>query len=311
MSLACLPISGMQPGGGSVKFLPFLCTVFGAATVAAAQPLVDAPCGSVRGVETHGAQAFLGIPYGETTSGANRWRPPRPKRPWPGIRDCTKYGPICPQESKTSLASGGASEDCLNLNVWTPRTVSRPLPVMVWIHGGAFVSGAGSLPIYEGASLALRGVVVVTLNYRLGVLGFLAHPELTAEGQGESGNYGVLDVIEALRWVQTNIRSFGGDPARVTVFGQSAGAALIRVLLVSPVARGLFQRAILESGPAGQLPYLQRSVSYLPSAESFGSTFAERVLGPGLARTSALRRLRETPVRDLLAAMGGRQNFLD
>ena len=202
-----------------------------------------------------------------------------------------------------------SEEDCLNLNVWKPAQAGSPLPVMVWVHGGAFVQGSGSQSFYEASELAREGAVVITLNYRLGPLGFLAHPALTAEGQGESGNYGVQDVIEALRWVQTNAVAFGGDPNRVTVFGQSAGGAIGRVLLVSPEARGLFHRVIMESGPAGHLPYLTQPTSYMPPAEDFGVGFAERVLGSGVAPDAVLPGLRQASVDALIAHMGGRETI--
>lgn len=288
-----------------------LFTIASAASLAAAQPVVDAPCGSVQGIQSQGVRQFRGIPYAEPPTGDRRWRAPLAKRPWSGVRDCSQFGPVCPQADTPRTPASSMSEDCLNLNVWTPKQVTTPLPVMVWVHGGAFVQGAGSLSMYEGTQLASRGVVVVTINYRVGPLGFIAHPALSAEGQGESGNYGVQDVIQALRWVQTNARAFGGDPSKVTVFGQSAGGAMGRILLVSPPARGLFQRVIMESGPAGHLPHLTQPKSYMPPAEQFGVEFAERVLGGGVPANRVLSELRRAPVQDLIEHMGGRTDMLD
>ena len=239
-----------------------------------------------------GVFAWRGIPYAAPPIGPRRWRPPAPAARWRGVRDAAAFGPTCPQaSSRLGHHAAPMSEDCLTLSVVAPRAGGRSwpvargrswplagdssslvssgslspsaggsppgrrldlLPVMVWIHGGAFLGGASSLPLYDGAALARRGVVFVALNYRLGALGWLAHPALSAEDPDHvSGNYGLLDQIEALRWVSRNIAAFGGDPDAVTVFGQSAGATSIRALLIAPSARGLFARAILESPAAG------------------------------------------------------------
>jgi carboxylesterase type B len=206
--------------------------------------------GRVSGVREGDLRVFRGVPYAAPPVGEGRWRPPQPVRPWAGIKACGAFGPSCIQgeapDHPGSLA-GSQSEDCRYLNVWTPaKNAADRLPVMVWIHGGGFISGSGSLPARFGENLSGRQhVVVVSFNYRLGVFGFLAHPALSAESpHGVSGNYGLLDQIAALRWVRRNIAAFGGDPRRVTIFGQSAGGQSVISLLVSPLSRGLFARAI-------------------------------------------------------------------
>ncbi|MCX7013610.1 MAG: carboxylesterase family protein [Candidatus Sumerlaeota bacterium] len=198
-------------------------------------------------------RVFKGIPFAAPPVGELRWKPPQPVKPWDGVRACDKFGPACPQpKSLMGTDPGSQNEDCLYLNVWTPASnADAKLPVMVWIHGGGCTTGAGSLSIYEGTNFARQGVVLVTINYRLGPLGFFAHPLLSKESpRGVSGNYGFLDQIEALQWVKRNIAAFGGDPDCVTIFGESAGSASVARLMVSPLARGLFHRAIAESGGA-------------------------------------------------------------
>src|SRR5579883_367977 len=210
--------------------------------------------GSVLGASDGTTRAFLGIPYAAPPVGALRFRPPQPAPAWSGTKPATKLGPACPQ-IKTSLQGGGfdstTNEDCLVLNVWTPNAPQTLKPVMVFIHGGGFVLGSGGDPLYDGTNLSHAGdVVVVTLNYRLGPLGFLAHPALDSEdpNHATSGNYGILDQRMALQWVHDNIANFGGDPANVTLFGESAVGNSVCVHLVSPGSKGLFQRAIVESG---------------------------------------------------------------
>lgn len=220
-----------------------------ATSTASTLQVVKAEGGDVSGIG-NAVKSFRGIPYAASPEGQLRWRPPQPAQPWSGVLDGSRFGPDCPQPAEyPELRGSGMSEDCLRLNVWTPAKASTDkLPVMVWIHGGGFRYGSGSHPTYDGEALARRGVVVVTINYRLGLLGFLAHPGLAAESPTHtSGNYGLMDQMAALRWVQRNIAAFGGDPAKVTVFGQSAGAHSISTLLLSPKAKGLFQQAIMQS----------------------------------------------------------------
>ncbi len=204
--------------------------------------------GPVRGRVVDGVRQFLGIPYAAPPLGALRWKAPRPVESWTQPRDCAEFGPACPQPRRSP--DGRYDEDCLTLNVWIPaQPAASRLPTMVWIHGGAFNFGSSSQPEYNGSQLARQGVTVVTLNYRLGPLGFFVHPQLEAEsGPDGAGNYGLLDQIAALDWVRRNIAAFGGDPANVTVFGQSAGSRSVSLLLISPLSRGLFHKAIAQSG---------------------------------------------------------------
>lgn len=219
---------------------------------------LSTPSGPVRGssLETDGTtiQRFLGIPYAGSPSGANRFRPPVPLVPWQGVRDCTAPGPAAPQNPESPAPPGAKprswSEDgCLNLNIWTPGTNGPARPVMVWIHGGAYLLGANSDAMYDGGRLAAAsGAVLVSINYRLGALGFLHLAELLGPTYADSSNLALLDQLEALRWVRSNISAFGGDPDNVTVFGESAGAAAIGTLLGMPASEGLFRRAIMQSG---------------------------------------------------------------
>ncbi len=224
--------------------------------------VIELRSGRIEGLRRNGVWSFSGIPYAGPPTGARRWRPPIDPEPWAGIRSCIEFGPIAPQTlpaPEWSLAGepDEQSEDCLSVNVWTPG-LDGSRPVMVWVHGGAFVTGSGSSGLTRGGLLAREeDVVVVTLNYRLGLLGFLAHPVLDERGQpwldGREwsgwGNWGLADQIAALRWVAEHISSFGGDPANVTLFGESAGGMAVSDLLAAPEARGLFHRAIVESGP--------------------------------------------------------------
>ena len=208
--------------------------------------------GDVQGLAEREVVAFKGIPYAAPPVGSLRWREPQPATPWPGVRKGDAFGSACIQKPGLSQANGGdpgpLSEDCLYLNVWTPKAdPAARLPVMVWIHGGAYIFGGGALPLYNGAPLAKKGAVVVTLNYRLLQLGFFAHPALQKENPGGPANFGLLDQIAALRWVQRNIAGFGGNPGNVTILGQSAGGKSVLALFASPLARGLFQKGIAQS----------------------------------------------------------------
>jgi para-nitrobenzyl esterase len=211
------------------------------------EPKVAVSGGELRGAPAGSGAAFKGIPFAQPPVGDLRWREPMPVKPWSGVRDALNYGGICAQAGR-----GGASgsDDCLYLNVWTPVWPPRSrLPIMLWLYGGANATGTASTPNFDGTKLASLGVVVVTANYRIGVMGFMAHPELSAESPHHaSGNYGLLDEIMALRWIRENGAKFGGDPAQVTLFGQSSGSFDIQVLMASPLAKGLFQYAIAESG---------------------------------------------------------------
>ena len=218
-------------------------------------PTATVAQGDLIGRETDGARVFMGIPYAAPPVGPLRWRPPQPVSPWSEARDAGQVGPICIQpivEGDTGVGPLPMSEDCLTLNVWTPVAASAetPAPVMVWIHGGGLNNGSGTAALYDGTALARRDVVVVTLNYRLGRLGFFDHPALAAERPaGEpAANYGLMDMIAALEWVRDNIAAFGGDPANVTIFGESAGGAAVTRLMTSPAADGLFHRAVVQSG---------------------------------------------------------------
>ncbi|MCE1247549.1 MAG: carboxylesterase family protein [Firmicutes bacterium] len=204
--------------------------------------------GLIKGKTEEKIRIFQGIPYAAPPVGNYRWKAPQPPADWDGIRECTAFGPACPQPRQKP--DGKYSEDCLYLNVWTPAKKSgEKLPVMVWIHGGGFNFGSTSLPEYNGLNLSKKGVVVVTINYRLGPLGFLAHPLLSKESpKGVSGNYGLLDQIAALKWVKSNIAAFGGDPGNITIFGQSAGSRSVTLQLISPLSSGLFHKAIAQSG---------------------------------------------------------------
>jgi para-nitrobenzyl esterase len=235
-----------------------IATLAGAASMAK-PPLVRVTQGVLSGTTSAEVDAFLGIPYGASTAGEGRWRSPRPAPAWRATRMAMAFGPACQQDVGGSfgpytpeyLVQGEVSEDCLSLNVWRPSAATAPhagLPIMVWVHGGGFAGGSGSVPIYNGATLARGGIIVITVNYRLGVFGFLAPPELSA-AEGAPGNYGIEDLLLALHWIRDNARAFGGDPSRITLAGQSAGSMAIHDLMVAPAAKGLFQQVISQSGP--------------------------------------------------------------
>lgn len=246
------------------------------ATACARTPAqVDTPSGTVQGVSEAGIAVFRGIPYAEAPTGERRWRAPVAAARWDGVRDATRFGPVCHQPpsrpgSIYAEERGEMSEDCLSLNIWAPENAENA-PVFVWIHGGSLIGGAGSDSMYDGARLAAEGLVVVTINYRVGILGYLAHPELSAESPDNvSGNYGLLDQIEALRWVNRNIAAFGGDPDNVTIAGESAGALSVMYLMGAPAAHGLFARAIAQSAYMISAPALRSNPHGVPSAEELG-----------------------------------------
>ena len=257
--------------------------------------------GIVSGIEGNGVAAFLGVPYAAAPVGSLRWRRPAAPPAWQDARRADRFAANCMQRMTPAgigpwtseyLAHGKVSEDCLFLNIWTPaRSVAERLPVLVWIHGGAFYSGSASVPIYDGQALAALGVIVVSLNYRLGVFGFLADSRLSVEaGQPGSGDYGLLDQNAALRWIQANIAAFGGDSGRVTVAGQSAGAISVMALLRSPLAKGLFARAIIQSGIAVGLD--------LPSPEQADGVGGALLHSSGARSIAGLRRLSAAKLLD-------------
>lgn len=259
-------------------------------------------------VGTDSIKAFMGIPFAAPPVGEFRWKAPQPVSPWKGIRECVENPPSAIQNPPVPFFAWSAeflippapiSEDCLYLNVWTAaETMEENRPVMVWVHGGGFSGGSGTVPLYDGEELAKKGIVVVTINYRLGVLGFMAHPELSEESEsGTSGNYGILDQIAALQWVQQNIQRFGGDPQNVTIAGQSAGSMSVNALVGSPLAKGLFNKAIAHSGAMfnyeGGRGSLNKAV-----AEKSGEDFMLKV------GAKNLEDLRNMPADSLLKAGG-------
>lgn len=264
-----------------------------AASVSIAETVVRAPAGAVRGTLADGQQVFKGIPYALPPVGERRWQPPVDVPEWHDVRDATRFGPACQQPS-APLGSIYAetypamSEDCLSLNIWAP-TESKNAPVFVWIHGGNLVRGSSQQAMFDGANLAKRGIVVVSINYRLGVFGYFAHRELSAESpEGVSGNYGLLDQIAALHWVKRNIAAFGGDAANVTIAGESAGGLAILHLLASPRAHGLYAKAIVQSASLMNIPALKSGQFGFPSAEAAGDLFTAAFGAKNIADLRAL-----------------------
>jgi len=267
--------------------------------------IVRTESGPVSGTSSDGIRAYLGIPYAAPPTGDLRWRPPVPAQPWQGTRPATAYGPACPQVVQSDRSAegqpGNMSEDCLYLNVWTPAlSPDEKRPVMVFIHGGSFLQGAGSIPLYNGTSLAKKGVVLVNLNYRLGPLGFLAHPALANESlKNSSGNYGLQDQAAALQWVKKNIAGFGGDPDRITIFGESAGATSVLVHLAANDTRGLYRQAIVESGPLWTNGSALNIISSKAEAEQYGIEYAKSL---GYEGPDAIRNMRSLDAWTLVNA---------
>jgi para-nitrobenzyl esterase len=251
-----------------------------ATAIAQDEPIVDSPAGKIRGELVGDLHVFKGIAYALPPTGARRWRPPEAMPAWQGTREAKAFGAACVQPKPrvpniyTSELSS-VSEDCLTLNIWAPAD-ARKAPVFVWIHGGALTTGSSREPLYDGAKLAARGIVVVTINYRLGVLGYFAHRALSKESpQRVCGNYGLLDQIEALRWVNRNVAAFGGDPSNVTIAGESAGGLSVMYLMASPLAKELFTKAIAQSAYMISMPELKQGRFGEQAAEGIGSRLAD------------------------------------
>jgi para-nitrobenzyl esterase len=269
-----------------------------AGTAMAAPPQVTVAAGALRGIDKDGVEQFLGVPFAAPPVGDLRWRAPQPASPWSGVRPAVAFGADCmqwPMDAPPAPAAAyvrPTSEDCLTLNVWRPHaTGAKKLPVMVWIYGGAFAMGSASWPVYSGANMASQGVIYVAANYRLARFGWFAHPALTAADgdHGQLANYGMMDQIAALKWVRDNIAAFGGDPDNVTVMGESAGAVSVFALLASPAAKGLFARAIAQSGHAqGGIGAMQDAG--LAAAEAKGAAWT-RSLGIADTDLAAMRAL--------------------
>jgi para-nitrobenzyl esterase len=267
--------------------------------------VVQIDSGRITGTVDSGVASFKGIPYAAPPVGALRWRPPQPVPVWAGTREANEPGPLCMQQVNSGDNGTGpppASEDCLNLDVYAPASGRRAkLAVMFWIHGGGYVNGSGTAPLYDGTELAKQGVVVVSINYRLGRFGFFAHPALTKENpDGPLGNYAFMDQIAALQWVRRNIAAFGGDPGNVTIFGESAGGGSVINLMTSPAARGLFHKAISQSGIARiDFPYLNHPTALgAASAEDRGKAFALKL---GVTADDAVA-LRAIPAQRIIDA---------
>ena len=294
----------MQSNTVGTKTLWLVSTLMLFGSLGNAQVVVQTKSGTLEGSSGGGAVSFKGIPYATPPVGNLRWKAPLPAKPWTGVRKADAFSFSCIQHkdserlpwSREFLVQGPISEDCLYLNVWAPADFKgRKLPVYVFFHGGGFIEGSGSVDVYDGTNLALKGLVVVTVNYRLGALGFLAHPELSAESpQHVSGNYGFLDAVASLQWVKETIASFGGDPGEVTIGGQSAGSGLVHDLSVSPLGRGLFRGAVAESGTS----LVSIPMKTLAEAEKDGIEFANS------RNSHSLVELRKLPSEDLLPRPG-------
>jgi para-nitrobenzyl esterase len=296
----------------AVALVACLATLVGTSVMArAGLDTIKTDAGAVSGIATSGGvTAFLGIPFGAPPIADLRWRPPQPVPHWEGVRKADHFGASCMQNQAGSrlpwteefMTQGPIAEDCLFVNVWTPaKSASAKLPVMFWIYGGGFNEGSSSVAVYDGTELAKKDVIIVSVNYRVGPIGFFVHPDLSKESEHHvSGNYGLLDQIAALQWVHKNISGFGGDPASVTIFGQSAGALSVVDLMRSPLAKGLFVRAIAQSGP-GLLPANALNANQtLADREAAGARYADAKGAHTLAELRAL------PAASFFASTGGR-----
>jgi para-nitrobenzyl esterase len=280
-------------------------------TVACSSPplttTVNVTQGTIEGVEQDGTFSYKGIPFAAPPVDDLRWKSPQPAESWAGVKSADTYACGCMQDSSMAAMTGAPanfSEDCLYLNVWTgAKNVDEKRPVMVWIHGGAFVGGMTGTPMFDGTKFAKKGVVLVSIAYRLGVFGFMAHPDLSRESGKGSGTYGLQDMIAGLQWVKDNIDQFGGDPSRVTIFGESAGGIAVGMLSAAPPAKGLFQRAISESGGSFAPPRIKEgagmNVAALELAESDGENFLKKL---GVDNIKAARAL---PTEKIQEATGG------
>jgi para-nitrobenzyl esterase len=269
--------------------------------------------GEVAGAMENGLKVFLGVPYAAAPVGDLRWRAPRPPGRWTEAFEAIEFAAACPQAPSREIPAEAMSEDCLTLNVWSPaRSPGDRLPVMVWIHGGGFNKGAARMPVYNGENLARNGVVVVTFNYRLGFLGFFGHPQLTEEakaGNEPTANFALLDQLAVLNWVKRNIEAFGGDPANVTLFGESAGAISTLALMTSPLARGLFHKAIIQSGGGRWVaPTLTSRAGKFPAAYDYGEKAARAF---GLKPEDALTGLRSKSWREIRDTLGAIPELAD
>jgi para-nitrobenzyl esterase len=266
------------------------------------QTTIQTRSGAILGTIGHDVLVFKGIPFAQPPVGALRWRPPQPVKPWEGVRSATEWGPVCMQERKIDpgIGPGEPSENCLTLNVFEPAATKALHPVMVFFYGGGFTQGSASAAIFDGTYLAQQGVVIVTCNYRLGRLGFFAHPALTKEANGDLvANYGLMDQIAALKWVRDNIAAFGGDAGKVTIFGESAGGISVNNLMISPLARGLFHAAIAESS------FGRERTETLAEAEKSGIQEARRW---GVT-SETVEALRQVPAGSIIAVDAKDQPF--